>query len=130
MSSTTAPETARRRWSLATRLTVWNAGFAFLLILGATAFLYWALLSNLDREDDQFLAAKVRFLRTLLRDRPDDAGALRRSVEGERTSGQEVPLFVRVLGADGRTVLETPGMGEELPPSLFPEPVPADREPG
>src|SRR5438445_13817397 len=87
---------ARRPWSLAARLTVWYAGSAFLLILGATGFLYWALLTNLDREDDEFLADRVRVLRALLRDRPGDEAALRRAVAGEQGARPEAQTLVRV----------------------------------
>ena len=123
MSATTSPEqTAAPRWSLAARLTIWYAVSSFLLILGATGFLYWALLTNLDREDDEFLEDQVRFLRELLRDSPDDEPALRHAVGRERAARPEAQMLVRILGGDGRIVLETPGMSAELPPSVFPSP--------
>src|SRR5262245_46788921 len=129
MSSKSAPEPARPRRSLAGRLTAWYAGSAFLLILAATGFLYWALAANLDREDDEFLEDKVRLLRTLLRDRSAD-GALRHEV-GMHLAGLPSPqMYVRLLDRDGRPLLETPGMAEELPPAAFPPPVSADAEPG
>ena len=61
MSSPTAAERAPARppWSLAARLTAWYAGSAFLLLAAATGFLYWALVRNLDQEDDQHLANQV-----------------------------------------------------------------------
>src|SRR5437762_219344 len=71
MSSTSAPNPLSRRtgslalprsWSLAARLTAWYTASAFVLILLATGFLYWVLYSNLEREDDQYLADKVRIL--------------------------------------------------------------------
>src|SRR5438309_4326354 len=85
------------RWSLAARLTAWYAGSAFLLILGATGFLYWALIANLDREDDHLLAAKVHILRRALRDRPGNVAALRQEVEWQRVGGQHLTIFVRIL---------------------------------
>ena len=87
MSSTSAPDPAAlpppaaaafRPWSLAARLTVWYVGSAFALVLCATGFLYWVLYTNLDREDDQFLADKVHILRALLRERPDDIKSIKR----------------------------------------------------
>jgi hypothetical protein len=69
MSSKTVPEPAARpAWSLAARLAVWYAGSAFLLVLLATGYWYWVLVANLDREDDELLADKVRVVRKLLRD--------------------------------------------------------------
>ena len=57
MSSNTGAEP--RPWSLALRLTLWYAGSAFALILVATGYLYWALVQQLDEEDDEWLAGKV-----------------------------------------------------------------------
>src|SRR5438309_918761 len=105
---------ARRPWSLAARLTAWYAGTAFLLILGATGFLYWVLGTNLDREDDQFLADKVHLLRKLLRERPDDLKSVEREAEEEWAARQYAQVFVRILDGNGRAVLETPGMSREL----------------
>src|SRR5438477_25808 len=48
-----------RHWSLAVRLTVWYSVSAFVLVVGSTSFLYWALTTNLDREDDGLLLDKV-----------------------------------------------------------------------
>src|SRR5437868_6878105 len=67
-------------WSLAARLTAWYAGSAFLLILAATAFLYWTLANSLDREDDEHLGDRVRLLRALVEERPNDREALKREV--------------------------------------------------
>src|SRR5713226_4882636 len=91
-------------WSLAARLTGWYAGSAFVLILAATGFLYGALVSNLDREDDQYLADQVHVLRQLLRDSPDDMVALRRAVEWDAASRQSAPTYVRIADREGRTV--------------------------
>src|SRR3954465_10029221 len=78
MSSKSGPD-APRAGSLAARLTAWYAGSAFLLVLSATGFLYWALAHNLDREDDEFLTEKVRAVQAIL-DRDLDGDALRREV--------------------------------------------------
>jgi two-component system heavy metal sensor histidine kinase CusS len=104
---------------LATRLTVWYAGSAFLLILAASGFLYWALRANLDREDDELLADKIQVFRVLLRDRPDDAAALAQEVEWESTSRQYGKVYVRILDERGATLLETPGMSAVLPADAF-----------
>src|SRR5215468_1070759 len=102
-------------WSLAGRLTAWYAGTAFLLILAATGFLYWALVTNLDREDDAFLADKVHILRLFMRDRPHDATPLKQEAEWEWAASQHAQFYVRILDENGQPVVETPGMGEHLP---------------
>src|SRR5207247_2217078 len=113
--------------SLALRLTAWYAGSAFLLILLATGFLYHVLVANLDREDDQFLADKVQFLSALLSAHSDDQRALRQEVEWKPGSGQYGQFSIRLLDEKGETLLETPGMSDELGPEAFPK---APAEPG
>jgi two-component system heavy metal sensor histidine kinase CusS len=133
MSSMTAPESRveppRGRWSLAARLTAWYAGSAFLLILAATGFLYWALATNLDREDDEFLEEKVRLLRKLLGDRPDDV-ALRHEVGVDHPGLKAPATYIRIFNPDGTIQLETPGMGAELPPQVFPPPAAGEPDRG
>jgi two-component system heavy metal sensor histidine kinase CusS len=58
-------------------------------------------------------------LRQLLRDRPEDEAALRRAVGTEQAARPEAQMYVRILGPDGSTLVETPGMSAELPPSVF-----------
>ncbi|MBI1917988.1 MAG: heavy metal sensor histidine kinase [Planctomycetes bacterium] len=111
-------------------MTVWYAVSAFTLVLTATGFLYWALVTNLDREDDQFLADKVHVLRAVLRDRPADAAALRQEVEVAPAARQYVAIQVRILDEGGRLIAETPGMGETVPAEVFPDPTAVALEPG
>jgi two-component system heavy metal sensor histidine kinase CusS len=130
MSSKTAPERGARAWSLAARLTAWYAGSAFLLVLAATGFLYWVLISNLEREDDQFLADQIHYLRTLLRDRPDEFRALKKEAELEWASSEHIQVYKRILDEDGQILMETPGMHGLLPPDLFPHPAAINTQPG
>jgi two-component system heavy metal sensor histidine kinase CusS len=113
MSSKSAHE--RRPWSLAFRLTLWYAGSAFALLLVATGYLYWALASQLEHEDDAWLAAKAADVRHLIETRQGDEAAIRREVSTE-TGRREERIFVRV------GTIETPGMAEILPVELFPPP--------
>ncbi len=127
MSSRNGPDPGarpptRRPWSLAARLTAWYTAAAFALILAATGFLYWALTTNLDREDDEGLADEAGILGAVLREQPGDVGALRREAERASAARLYAPLYVRVLGADGRPLAETPGMAAVLPAEAFPPP--------
>src|SRR5437763_5208365 len=108
MSSKTGPD-GLRPWTLAARLTAWYAGSAFLLVLSATGFLYWALAHNLDREDDEFLAAKVRAVRSLFDGRLAD-DALRRELEAVAAGPDSGRILVRVHAWDRGITFETPGM--------------------
>lgn len=118
MSSTTRVS----RGSLAARLTVWYALSAFVLILAATLYLYWALERNLDREDDGTLLDQIQILRVLLRDHPEDSAGIRQEVEVESGARQHARLFIRIIDPQGRVVAETPGMAGRLPPAVFPGP--------
>ena len=122
MSSKPGPE--RVRWSLAARLTTWYAGASFLLVLGTMGFLYWALASSLEREDDEYLADKIESLRQLLRERANDPGVLRREVEWEGRSRQLGQVFIRVLDGSGHLLMETPGMSDHVGAEAFPAAVP------
>ncbi|MFN8006816.1 MAG: heavy metal sensor histidine kinase [Terriglobia bacterium] len=115
-----------RPWSLAARLTLWYAASAFALVLLATGFLYWGLVTNLDREDDQILVDTIQALRTLLRDRPGDAAALKQEAELEWAAHRFVQIYVRIQEKGTHSIIETPGMGDELAPSLFPRSIAVD----
>src|ERR1700687_3061262 len=120
----------RKPLSLAMRLTLWYAISAFVMIAGATGFLYWGLVTRLDRADDEFLGDKIHILRLLLRDQPDDDRMLKEEVEWEPGARQNGQVYVRILDQSGKSRLETPGMDEALSSALFPQAHHADREPG
>ena len=126
MSSKTAGEDSRPApkpsWSLAARLTAWYAGSAFVLLVAAVGFLYWMLARGLDRQDDDQMADQVRVLRDLLAERPGDLVAVRQEAEQEFQSRQHTRVYVRLLDAGGRVLVETPGMAKLLDPSAFPPP--------
>jgi two-component system heavy metal sensor histidine kinase CusS len=118
MSSTTPAEAGRG--SLALRLTLWYAAFSFALILAATAYLYWALARNLDREDDGTLQDQVQILQILLKEHPEDSAGIRQEVELESGVREHSRIYIRILDDAGKKIAETPGMGQKLPGDLFP----------
>jgi two-component system heavy metal sensor histidine kinase CusS len=117
-------------WSLAGRLTAWYTLAALLLICCTAAILYWALISNMSRENDLFLADKVHVLRAILRDRPNDYSALQEEVELESAARRYERFYVRLIDESGRERLSTPGMDGFLAPRLFPPAISANAEPG
>lgn len=133
MSSKNRPEQAADRfrapWSLATRLTIWYAGLAFLLIVLSTGSLYWVLTTNLDREDDQHLIDRVRLIQALFKERSHGAGPRPQGPEWGWVVSQYAQFSTRIMEPDGKILLETRGMSELLPPELFPIPPPAQAEP-
>jgi len=103
-------------------LTAWYAGSAFLLVIAVTLYLYWAMTSNVDREDDALLADKVRVVRAVMQQRPGDTAAIRQAVEDTSEARQHERTFVRIVGEDGRVLVESPGLDRTLPANLFPTP--------
>lgn len=100
---------ARSPWSIAARLAFWYTAATFVLVAIATGLLYWVLVANVDREDDQFLVDTVQIMRALIRERPSDVAALRQEVDWEGTARRYARVFVRVLDEDGKLIIETPG---------------------
>ncbi|QEL20472.1 heavy metal sensor histidine kinase [Limnoglobus roseus] len=125
MSSKNGPDARpepRPAWPLAARLTAWYAGSAFLLVAAAVGFLYWVLARSLDRQDDNLIADQVRVVGDVLAERPGDLEAVRQEAEQEFQSRQHTQVYVRLIDAGGRTLVETPGMAKLLDPSGFPPP--------
>jgi two-component system heavy metal sensor histidine kinase CusS len=96
--------------SLALQLTVWYSVFALLMLLAATGYLSWALLANLDEEDDQFLLERVARVRAVLDTSHRDPLPLQNEVESLTTTSRLLPIFVRVFDDSGKVVAESAGM--------------------
>src|SRR5260370_1303811 len=109
---------ASRPGSLALRLSAWYAGSAFLLLLAGTGFLYWELVQSSNAEDDQSLSEKANTLSELLRQH--DFRTLNWEGQGESAVRPAGEVLSRVLASDGRMVVETAGMSEQLPSQIFP----------
>jgi two-component system heavy metal sensor histidine kinase CusS len=111
--------TARKPWSLAARFTAGFAGAAFLLLLLAVGVLDWELRRQFNHEQDDILADKAGVLSALVRESSPDDPALRRELEWKSEVTRRSRVAMRVCDARGRTLFETPGMDERLPPSTF-----------
>lgn len=120
----------RQPWSLAARLATWYAASAFVLILVATGFLYWVLVTDFEREGNQFLADQIHILRALLLDHSEDMTSVKQEAEWESVARQGKQAFVRVIAENGEVLVQTPGMSAELPVESFPVAVSADAKPG
>lgn len=109
-----------RFWrTLAFRLTAGYAIAGLFLVFAATASLYFVLRSELEKSTDEFLADKVHVLRTMLRERPNDWDALHEEIELESAARKYEHFYVRLLDAQGRPLLMTPGMAQQLDLSKF-----------
>src|SRR5205085_5999347 len=80
-----------------------------------------------DREDDQLLADRVQAVLSRLQARPGDPAALGPEERDDAAAGRPTHVFLRIVGGDGRTLAESPGMAALLPAEAFPAPA---AEPG
>lgn len=117
-----------KRGSIAWLLSVWYAGSAFLLLAGGTGFLYFALARSFDRENTEYLTEKTRTLETLLREHPGQQATVQWEVEGESLAHPSIRVLSRVVGSNGKVLVETSGMASDLPPAAFPEAVDLKKE--
>ena len=110
-----------RRWwaTLAFRLTSGYAVAGLITVFLASASLYLVLVRELDRSTDLFLADKVNVLRTMLRERPGDVDGLREEVELESAARRYEQFYIRLLDDQGRLLMVTPGMKEQLDLAQF-----------
>jgi two-component system, OmpR family, heavy metal sensor histidine kinase CusS len=87
------------------------------MLLVATGFLYWVLVSDLAKSDNRFLRDKIQVLRAFLREHPEDPSDLEEEVNSVGA------YYIRVLDLERRSLFETPDMANRLPARLFPRPV-------
>jgi two-component system heavy metal sensor histidine kinase CusS len=112
--ATSLPPVSRLWGTLAFRLTAAYALAGLFLVFVATASLYMFLVSELDKSTELFLADKENVLRTMLRERPSDEDALREEIELETAARRYQQFYIRLLDDRNRSLLMTPGMGEQL----------------
>jgi two-component system, OmpR family, heavy metal sensor histidine kinase CusS len=110
-----------RRWSILRRLTIWYAVSASAIVFVLASLFYARIARLLLKEDDQLLADKVETVRALLAERPVDFAEIRREVVLELVPQHNEPLYIRVLGERGGSLIETPGMAVALPSHIFSE---------
>jgi len=112
--SASAQNALRPRRTLAFRLTAAYSLAGLLLLLLGTTGLYIVLRSELDKSTDLFLADKLHVLGTMLRDRPGDEDGLREEIELESAARRYQHFYIRLVDAQNKPILTTPGMDEQL----------------
>ncbi|MHB8783477.1 MAG: heavy metal sensor histidine kinase [Desulfobacteria bacterium] len=109
-------------WSIASRIILLHTLSALGLLLLSMTFLYWGLVSNLHREDAGYLAGKIRVLRSILREDTDVWDLLGQELRWGSGDPSRTKYYVRVLDEGGRILIQTPRMGDILPPEAFAAP--------
>jgi two-component system heavy metal sensor histidine kinase CusS len=101
--------------SIALRMTIWYALTAFSLIFVATGILYWVLVTSLHQENVRDLADNLNNARLLLGSSPS-IPLLQPDRRPSWAPPHQPEIYLRVLDQEARTLIETPGMSDELPP--------------
>ncbi len=122
MIETTSGREKLKTWSVKRRLTLLYVVSAFGILLVSTAFLYWVLTSRLEKEDGQFLAAKISLLREILKEEPNDREVLQEEIKWETAPFRLAKYYARILTPDGRVIIETDKMLSVAPVDIFPKP--------
>ncbi len=109
--------------SITKRLTILYAISAFILLAVSVIILDWVLVSDMEFEDNQFLASEIQGIRLLVNEHPGDVGTWKKVIERETIASASVYLkyYVRILDEKGTSLVETPGMSDVL--AQFPLPV-------
>jgi two-component system, OmpR family, heavy metal sensor histidine kinase CusS len=115
------------KWPIAWRLTFLYALSSFFLLFIAAGVLDWILVSDIRKDNNEFLAAEMQNLRNLLKERPDDLQAWRDHVDREAVNSAlgYARYYARIADGQGNTIVETQGMSTSINGSAFPRPTPA-----
>jgi two-component system heavy metal sensor histidine kinase CusS len=98
---------------------------AVILLSIVVALLYWVQIESMECDDIYFLIDKVQQLRLAVR-QADHPILLEHEVRGQGgvyAPGQHFIFYSRILDANGRVLMQTPGAEKNLPPELFPRPL-------
>ena len=119
----------RSQWSLTIWLTVWYTVLAFLLIGATTAYSYYILVSYLDREDEEFVSARITDVESRLAMKADGLAELN-SFWGESAQDlSTLKIVMRVFGSDGSVLASMRGSDEvPWPTTNFRDPVESNGE--
>lgn len=108
--------------SLTTRLTIFYTISTFITLLFAVVFQFLALVSDLEFEDNDFLADKIKVLQAMIGKYPGNPIVLEEEIHWENAMRDYTRYMVRVADKNGKVLMETAGMGKLLPFGLFPPP--------
>jgi two-component system, OmpR family, heavy metal sensor histidine kinase CusS len=118
MSSSSAE--SYRSWSIVARLALLYTALSTAILCAAGFLLYWTLVQSLRTEEKSTLADKIAVLRQILRERPEDRGALQEEIEWESAARRQAVYYARLI-LRGRIIVESPGFRSLLPSNaVFP----------
>ena len=116
------PASPATPWSITRRLTALYAASALAVFAIAASVLHWGLARSLRAEDERFVLAKARELRTVATRFPEQPSMLRDEIAIESAMPTLQGYSARILSAAGDVEAATSGMDRYLPSSRFPAP--------
>lgn len=90
-----------RQWSLTTWLAVWYTALACLLIGATTLYSYYILITQLDLEDQVFIATRLTDVENRLASNLNGLKELQASWAASSENKSELRIVIRVLAEDG-----------------------------
>ena len=106
--------------SIASQLVLFFTLAAALLLSCGLGVFYWLVVRNAFEEDNTVLADKISALSADL-SKAGGPKVLEEELKRAR-AGEHAAYWIRVVDAESRTIMETPGMSSLLPASIFPAP--------
>jgi len=102
-------ETTRKRlWSgIGTRLTLWSAGLATLLIVSVSALLYLGMFYSMRSQIDGFLEGEIHEFMLTVREHPNDDGFLESYFRKELGARTRHDLGFRLIDPDGNVFVRS-----------------------
>lgn len=106
-----------KKISIRTRLTLFYSLAAFILLTIIALFLYWETINILYRADHQFLANEIETIQYLFDNKSSNMADLQKEVIDipSKINNSIYHYFIRVMDAEGNTVIETPGIKKIIP---------------
>ena len=108
MCSKNASSRSSSRWSLAARLTLWHSALAMALIAGVTAYSYFILTANFDREDGEYLNGKIEDVVLRLENASEPLESVKNDWSRFEDESAPLRILMRLLSQDGTTLATTP----------------------
>ncbi|WP_136525906.1 heavy metal sensor histidine kinase [Geomonas ferrireducens] len=117
--STSSPCSFFKKLSITGRLTLLYILSAVITLLGGITYITWSMYQVMEQADSDFVQARLQTYRALFSDRPGDLETIRKDIEWEGTNVATPEYYIRIEDSSGRLLVETPGMSQVLPSSLF-----------
>ena len=105
--------------SMAAVLTLLYAFSSAIILLTICTITYLGVARNLEMRDDAFIADELNVLLAMLEE-PDGKLNLQEEINREQAERMHVTHYIRILDAQGRTLLENTQMDLILPSAVFP----------